>query len=135
MPLGVEAGSLLHAALLFVPIWGRYTPVTDRGRQTSLRLPSLRLKAHPGKTRLWDSREGVPFVGYRIFPWGAKLPRATVTRFRRHLRAIAEAYADGALDLGGAKQRLSGLIGHARPAHAEAVLADALDDYPLVRGG
>jgi len=111
---------------------------SDRGRLHEARamldekLAALRLRVHPRKTRLWDVREGVPFVGYRIFPWGAKLPRATVTRFRRHLRSIAEAYADGALDLAGAKQRISGLIGHARPARAEAVLADALDDYPLV---
>jgi RNA-directed DNA polymerase len=111
----------------------------DRGRLHEARaridekLASLRLVAHPGKTRLWDVREGVPFVGYRVFPWGAKLPRETVTRFRRHLRDIAERYADGALDLAGAKQRISGLIGHARPASADAVMADALDDYPLVR--
>lgn len=52
---------------------------------------------------------------------------------RQHLRSIAEEYADGALDLAGARQRISGLIGRARPARAEAVLADALDDYPLVR--
>jgi RNA-directed DNA polymerase len=112
----------------------------DRGRLHDARdridekLAALRLKAHAGKTRLWDVRQGVPFVGYRIFPWGAKLPRETVTRFRRNLRDIAEDYADGALDLAGAKQRVSGLIGHARPARAEAVLAEALDDYPLVRG-
>jgi hypothetical protein len=97
------------------------------------KLASLRLRAHPGKTRLWDVRQGVPFVGYRIFPWGARLPRVTVTRFRRYLRAIAEAYADGALDLAGARQRLSGLIGHARPAGAGVVLGAALDDFPLVR--
>ena len=111
----------------------------DRGRLYDARaaieekLASLRLVAHPRKTRLWDVREGVPFVGYRVFPWGAKLPGASVTRLRWHLRAVAEAYADGLLDLGGAKQRISGLIGHARPARAEAVLGRALDDYPLVR--
>lgn len=62
-----------------------------------------------------------------------KLPRAPVPRFRRHRRDIAEEYADGVLDLAGAKQRISGLIGPARPASADAVLADALDDDPLVR--
>ena len=111
----------------------------DRGRLHEARamieekLASLRLVAHPRKTRLWDAREGVPFVGYRVFPWGAKLPGPSVTRLRSHLRAVAEAYADGALDLAGAKQRISGLIGHARPARAEAVLGRALEDYPLVR--
>ena len=93
----------------------------------------VRIVAHPRKTRLWDAREGVPFVGYRVFPWGAKLPGPSVTRLRSHLRAVAEAYADGALDLAGAKQRILGLIGHARPARAEAVLGRALEDYPLVR--
>jgi RNA-directed DNA polymerase len=111
----------------------------DRGRLHDARerieekLAALRLKAHPRKTRLWDVREGLPFLGYRVFPWGAKLPRATVTRFRGYLRAIAESYADGAIDLAGARQRISGLIGHARPASADAVLAKALDDHPLVR--
>ncbi len=111
----------------------------DRGRLHDARaaieekLALLRLRAHERKTRLWDAREGVPFVGYRVFPWGAKLPGASVTRLRCHLRAVAEEYADGVLDLAGAKQRISGLIGHARPARAEAVLGDALDDFPLVR--
>jgi RNA-directed DNA polymerase len=111
----------------------------DRGRLHDARaaleekLAALRLRAHPRKTRLYDVREGLPFVGYRIFPWGMRLPRETVTRFREQLRAVAEAYADWALDLAGAKQRVAGLIGHARPAHANAVLGEMLDDFPLVR--
>jgi hypothetical protein len=111
----------------------------DRGRLHDARaaieskLAELRLRAHPRKTRLHDVREGVPFVGYRILPSGVRLPRATVTRFRRRMRALAEAYSDGEIDLARARQTVAGLIGHARPAHANAVLGDLLDDYPLIR--
>jgi RNA-directed DNA polymerase len=111
----------------------------DRGRLHDARarieeqLAALRLKAHPRKTRLYDVREGVPFVGYRVLPSGARLPAAAVTRFHQQMRAVAEGYADGALDLKAVRQRVAGIIGHARPARADALLADLFDAYPLVR--
>ena len=155
LPIGNQTSQLfanvyLHALDLFVAqqikpgLAARYVDDlvlfdSDRGRLHEARaaldgkLAALRLVAHPRKTRLYDVREGVPFVGYRVLPWGARMPRETVTRFRHYLRAIAEEYADGVLDLAGARQRIAGLIGHARPARAEAVLAEALDDHPLIR--
>ena len=54
------------------------------------KLQDLRLRAHPRKTRLYDVRQGLPFVGYRILPWGVRLPRETVTRFRQQMAAVAD---------------------------------------------
>ena len=112
----------------------------DRGRLHEARarieekLAELRLKAHPRKTRLYDVRQGVPFVGYRVLPWGARLPAAAVTRFHQQLRAAAEGYADGVFDLADVRQRVAGIIGHARPARAGRLLEELLEAYPLVRG-
>jgi RNA-directed DNA polymerase len=98
------------------------------------KLAELRLVPHPRKTQLRSTKDGLTFVGYRLTRQGVRLPRETVTRFRRTLRSIAEAYcADGELDLAQVKQRVCGLLGHAAPGHIQGVMAQMLNDVPFVR--
>jgi len=112
----------------------------DRGRLTEARariaenLAELRLVPHPVKTQLRPTADGLTFVGYRLTRSGVRLPRDTVTRFRRALRELAESYADGELDLADVRQRVAGLLGHARPGHIVGVMDRMLRDNPMVRG-
>jgi hypothetical protein len=94
-------------------------------------LTALRLRAHPRKTRLFESRHGVTFVGYRLTPQGIRLPRATVSRFHRHLHRLQRAVANG--DAGGdeVRQVLSGLRGHVAPLGATSVLERLLIAHGL----
>ncbi len=51
------------------------------------RLSELRLTVHPRKCVIRDVREGVPFLGYVVWPDRIRVRGATVRRFRRRLRA------------------------------------------------
>jgi hypothetical protein len=77
----------------------------------------LRLTIHPGKSRVYRTRDGVTFLGWRLFPERARLVRPNVVRFRRRLRALARAFAAGEMDWDDVKPRVQAWIAHA--AHGE----------------
>ncbi len=49
-------------------------------------LESLRLRLHPGKTMVFPPRQGIRFLGYRVFGSHVRLARESVVRFRRRIR-------------------------------------------------
>lgn len=108
----------------------------DRGKLEAA-LPALqevlahaRLRFHPNKTRLAPTREGFTFVGYRVFPWGIRLPGAAVSRAHRHLHRAQRECASGERTLDEARSVAAGLAGHAKPAGG-AALAKLLDEHPF----
>ena len=58
-------------------------------------LAGLRLRLHPGKSRVYRSSEGVTFLGWRLFPDRARLVRPNVVRFRRRLGEMQVAFGRG----------------------------------------
>ena len=58
-------------------------------------LGTLRLKMHSHKCQIVLVKDGINFLGYRIFPTHRKLRRSNVTRARRRLRQLQSAYAAG----------------------------------------
>jgi len=59
----------------------------------------LRLVLHPTKCQVFPTSSGVPFLGFRHFATQRRLKRPSVVRFRRRLRGLQQAYADGELSL------------------------------------
>jgi retron-type reverse transcriptase len=51
------------------------------------RLEELRLELHEGKSRVYRCADGVTFLGWRLFPGRARLPRRNVVRMRRRILA------------------------------------------------
>ncbi len=132
------------AAVRYVDDWVVFD--NDRGRLEAARarieqaLHGLRLRAHPEKTRLVDTRQGVTFVGYRLVADGAggaqvRLPRSTLSRFHRRVHALQRAWARGSITLDEVRASLAGMAGHARPAHLEDVMDALLAAHPFVREG
>lgn len=76
-------------------------------------LGELRLRPHAGKSRVYRCGDGVTFLGWRLFPGSARLPRPNVVRMRRRLRAMARAFHAAQLDGKGVRARLQAWIGHA----------------------
>ena len=74
----------------------------------------LTLKAHA--LRLAPVAQGIPFLGFRIFPGVIRLDRRHVIRFRRNIRAREQAYRRGDLDEDGLVRSVSSMIAHI--AHA-----------------
>lgn len=85
-------------------------------------LTTLRLRIHPIKSQLFETRIGASFVGFRVLPIGETFPKAirvrvrndNLRRSRKRLRILKAAYGNGEIDL----QRLSHSV-HSWLAHLE----------------
>jgi len=76
-------------------------------------LCGLRLRIHPGKSRVYRTSDGITFLGWRIFPERTRLVRENVVRFRRRLETIRESYNEGRIGLAEVRQRIRAWIAHA----------------------
>ena len=76
-------------------------------------LDGLRLRIHEGKSRVYRCRDGVTFLGWRLFPGYTRLVRGNVARFRRRLRAFQDAWEAGEMSKEDVRDRIRSWIGHA----------------------
>jgi retron-type reverse transcriptase len=85
-------------------------------------LAGLRLRLHPTKQVISPVKNGIRFLGYRVFPTHRLLPKENVHRFRRRVRAMQADYAAGMLEWPTIAQRLMSWVGHARQANSYRLL-------------
>jgi RNA-directed DNA polymerase len=70
-------------------------------------LTTLRLKLHPDKSQLFETQQGVNFVGFRVLPTGETFPKEVCIRVRKdnlrrsrsRLRQMQQDYSTGAISL------------------------------------
>jgi retron-type reverse transcriptase len=77
------------------------------------RLEDLRLELNEGKSRVYRCADGVTFLGWRLFPGHARLPRRNVVGMRRRLRWISKKFHRAEMDFAGVQRRISAWLGHA----------------------
>ncbi len=58
-------------------------------------LAGLRLKIHPVKSQLFETRQGANFVGFRVLPDRIRVRQENLRRARRRLRRMQAAYSGG----------------------------------------
>jgi hypothetical protein len=85
-----------------------------------------RLHLHPRKTRVFPARDGVPFVGFRVFRRQVRLDPRTGRRFVRRLRALGQAYANGEIELDRIGRSVAGWAGHARHGTTRGLVSKVL---------
>ena len=73
----------------------------------------LKLLLRSEVTRVAPVGEGIPFLGFRIFPRCVRLDPEGVRRFRRKVRAIERMRLEGTLSDDDAARRVASLVGHA----------------------
>ena len=78
-----------------------------------------RLRLHVNKSVVFPVKDGIRFLGYRVFPTHRLLPKENVMRFRRRVRGMQEDYAAGRLAFAQVYQRLMSWSGHARQANTD----------------
>jgi len=86
--------------------------VSMRGRIAAL-LDALRLELNEGKSRVYRCADGVTFLGWRLFPGHARLPRRNVVGMRRRLRAMSKKFHRAEMDFAGVQRKISAWLGHA----------------------
>jgi len=76
-------------------------------------LTEVRLKLHPVKTGILRMRDGVDFLGFRIFPDRIRLRQENLRRTRRRLRSMAELYRLDKLDFDYVNHSIRSWVSHA----------------------
>lgn len=76
----------------------------------------LRLALHDHKTAIFPVKDGLTFLGQRIFPDHRRLRRENVQRFKKRLEKRLQAYGLGEISPGTFEIQLNSWLGHARQA-------------------
>jgi retron-type reverse transcriptase len=91
-------------------------------------LARLRLTLHPRKCQVMPTREGVDFLGYRIFPTHRRLRVTTAKRCIRRLREKARHCLRGTLPAERFVQSLASWLGHAQHADTYGLRREVMGD-------
>jgi RNA-directed DNA polymerase len=75
-------------------------------------LATLRLKMHPIKSQLFETRHGANFVGFRVLPDRIRVRNDNLRRARRRLKQLQADYAAGEITLKPLVQRLQSWEAH-----------------------
>jgi retron-type reverse transcriptase len=82
-----------------------------------LQLDRVRLTLNERKTGIYPVDEGIPFLGFRVYPNSRRLLSKSVKRARRRLERLAEAHRNGRIDMKTVSRSVAAWIAHA--AHGD----------------
>ncbi len=83
------------------------------------RMEPLRLLLNERKSRIYPVTEGIPFLGFRVFPDQRRLLPDAVQRARRRMKRLAADYGNGRVDMKAVSQSVRAWIAHA--SHGDTV--------------
>jgi retron-type reverse transcriptase len=75
-------------------------------------LTTLRLRIHPIKSQLFETRMGANFVGFRVLPDRIRVRNDNLRRARLRLRQLQTAYSNGKIDLKRLNQSIQSWVAH-----------------------
>ncbi len=81
-------------------------------------LAGLRLKLHEERAAVYPTRTGIPFLGFRVFPYYRRVLHNKVHAFARRLRRLRAGYEAGELSAEAVRLSVQGWVAHA--AHAQS---------------
>ena len=96
-------------------------------------LERFRLRIHENKSVVFPTRDGIRFLGYRVFTTHRLLAKENVRRFRRRMRWMQRSFADGRLPLEAIRPRIMSWISHARKANTYRLRADLFSKMSFQR--
>ena len=97
-------------------------------------LVRLRLALHPRKCQVLPTRDGVDYLGYRVFPTHRRLRATTAKRSIRQLRRKARHCLRGTLPVGRFLQSLASWLGHAQHADTSGLRREVMGDLVALIG-
>jgi RNA-directed DNA polymerase len=95
------------------------------------RLVHLRLTLHERRAHPQPVTEGIPFLGFVVFPTHRRLKRRNVVNYRRRLRRLLAAYQAGTLPADRVVASMLGWINHARYGDTWGLRRDVLASVVL----
>ena len=94
-------------------------------------LAGLRLVLHPSKTVVYPVRNGVPFLGFRVWPTHRRLKPNNVRAFVRRFRKQRDAYQHGKLPLREWSDSVQAWIAHASHGNTYRLRSSLFRRMPL----
>ena len=88
-------------------------------KEVSHQLAKLRLLTHPNKTQVHRTEQGVPFLGFRVFPNYRFVRKEKINRYKRYLKKSLKARALGAFTPQQLEDQLNAWLGHIRFGQSE----------------
>ena len=98
-------------------------------------LQALRLVVHPRKTLVRRTADGIPFLGWRVFPTQRRLKRANVRAFTQRFYAQGLAYQRGELALADWTRRTHSWVAHAAHGDTFRLREKILAAMPIAAAG
>jgi hypothetical protein len=77
------------------------------------RLARLRLTLHEGRAQVYPVGEGIPFLGFRVYPDHRRLKSSRGHAFRRRLKTLVSQWRDGELGTDRLTAAVQGWVAHA----------------------
>ncbi len=96
-------------------------------------LASLRLKIHPIKSQLFETRHGANFVGFRILPDRIRVRSENLKRARRRLRRLQKSYGSCALGFDRLTRSIQSWGAHLRHGDTWRLRQDIFDELRFSR--
>jgi retron-type reverse transcriptase len=75
-------------------------------------LATLRLKIHPVKSQLFETKIGASFLGFRVFPHRIRVRNMNLHRGRKRIKRLQKDYAEAKINLKDIKQSLQSWVAH-----------------------
>lgn len=82
-------------------------------------LNGLRLVLHPNKTQVFRCADGVPFLGFQVFPYHCYVRKEKVRRYRRFLKKKIKQYRARQIAPDELENALNAWLGHVRFGQSE----------------
>ena len=97
-------------------------------------LASLRLKMHPVKSQLFETRHGANFVGFRVLRDRIRVRNDNLRRSRKRMRELQRQYEAWEIDLDRLVQRLRSWEAHLMHGNTHRLRRKLFDYWVFVRG-
>ena len=86
--------------------------LTQARQKIEQNLTALRLKIHPIKTQIFETRHGANFVGFPVFPERIRVSNDNLRRGPKPLKQMQKDYQNGTLSLEKLKERMQSWEAH-----------------------
>ncbi|MCI0528474.1 MAG: RNA-directed DNA polymerase, partial [Nitrospira sp.] len=102
--------------------------------QMSEYLERLRVKLHPKKSRIFPVWLGVPFLGYKVYPYHRKLCKKNSMIFRGRLRKYRDQYRAGKKEFEDISRSVRCWVAHASHANTYRLRETIFSEVDFYRG-
>jgi len=76
-------------------------------------LQNIRLRLHENSAQPGQTKDGVPFLGFLVFPDHRRLKRSNGIAFQRRFRKLISQYSNGGISFRDMSQRVQSWVNHA----------------------